>query len=65
MRCRELYIFKIRNFGEIVGQFFEFFGFFFDFFGGIFLEELFGRIFWEDFWEDFVPKERKEGRRKI
>ena len=60
VRCRELDIFKIRNFfrncleifwiyqGFFWGIFWIFLGFFI-IFGGIFWEEFFGRIFWEGF----------------
>ena len=68
VRYRELYIFKIRNFWEIL-WFFRGFVFYFSwilfggifwedflwgFFGGIFLWGFFWRIFCEDFWEDFL-----------
>jgi hypothetical protein len=68
VRCRELDIFKIRNFLrnclEIFCIFSGFFGGIFRIFLGFFLEELFWRFFWEDFfgrvllggffWEDFL-----------
>ena len=70
VRCRELDIFKIRNFlrnclkkfmifsGFLGGIFWIFLGFFLeDFFGGFFWEEFFGRNFFgRIFWEEFFGR---------
>ena len=70
MRCRELDIFKIRNFLrnrlEIFWSFSGFFGEFFWNYLGIFFEDFLGEIFWEDFfgrkflggifWEEFFGR---------
>ena len=53
VRCRELDIFKIRNF---LRNCLEFFWIFFGIFGGNFLGGFFWKDLFESFWEDFFGR---------